>query len=432
LFWLACLLALPAAAQTDLSTYQGPGVLSPGVGDIGSRSGQQVDLRFWGGVNAVGETNLQPLITDSKGNLIHVPTLYGVEANIGAYGVHSWQHAQLGVNYVGDYRHFSSNSSYDGTNQTLALGYTVQYSSRITLDLRGGGSTLSLSNGPVASAAVASGYSSAVPLFDTRVNMLDVAGSMTYTQSPRTSYTFGGGASAYYYQAAVLTSYSGYNVSASMLHRVSLSNSVGAMYTYAQQVSGDSSFNLEAHTIAGQYFATLGRVWTLNVTAGASVSQVHQAIPIQLDPAVFGVSRGIAIFNLHNTYPSGSAELRRQFQRASAFVNYTRAVGGSNGFFLGTRTTSARAGISYTGVRKWNFGIDGNYQSYMNLGQNSVQSTWYGGGAGFTYEIVHSMHLVGRYDAGHYDFGAASFRRTTQAARLGVSFSPGNVPLSLW
>ena len=104
LFWLASLLALPAAAQTDLSTYQGPGVLSPGVGDIGSRSGQQVDLRFWGGVNALGQTNLQPLITDSKGNLIHVPTLlYGVEANIGASGVHSWQHAQLGVNYAGDY-----------------------------------------------------------------------------------------------------------------------------------------------------------------------------------------------------------------------------------------------------------------------------------------------------------------------------------------
>src|SRR5258708_39385162 len=101
MFVVACLLVLPAAAQTDLSTYQGPGVLSPGVGDIGTRSGQQVDLRFWGGVGAVYDTNVQPLITDSKGNLIHVPNLYGVEANIGAYGVHRWQHAQLGLNYLG-------------------------------------------------------------------------------------------------------------------------------------------------------------------------------------------------------------------------------------------------------------------------------------------------------------------------------------------
>lgn len=434
LFLPACLLVLPAAAQTDLSTYQGPGVLSPGVGDVGSRSGQQVDLRFWGGVSAVYDTNLQPLITDSKGNLIHVPNLYGVEASIGAYGVHSWQHAELGLNYVGAFHHYTTESFYDGTDQALNLGYTVQYSSRLTFDIRGGGSTLSRSAGTVASALTASGNPTAVPLFDTRTNMVNVLGSMTFTQSPRTSYSLGAGANSFDYRADVLTSYSGYNVTGSALHRLSLSTTAGGVYTYAQLSSG-SAFGMQTHTFAGQYIATFGRVWSFNLTAGATLSQLNQTVVINgffLGPnGLIPVSFPVPLA-LHSVYPSGNAELRRQFQRASAFATYSRAVGGGNGFFLGTRSQSARTGISYTGVRKWNFGIDGNYQSYVNLGPNSINSTSYGGGAGFTYEIVRSLHVVGRYDIGHYDFATAGFRRTTQRGSLGLTFSPGSVPLSLW
>ncbi|HEV2201676.1 MAG TPA: hypothetical protein VGR73_17795 [Bryobacteraceae bacterium] len=434
LFLPACLLVLPAAAQTDLSTYQGPGVLSPGVGDVGTRSGQQVDLRLWGGVSAVYDTNLQPLITDSKGNLIHVPNLYGVEANIGAYGVHSWQHAELGLSYVGAFHHYTTESFYDGTDQALNLGYTVQYSSRVTFDIRGTGSTLSRSAGSVASALTSSGNPSAVPLFDSRTSMVDVSGSMTFTQSPRTFYTFGAGADSFNYRADVLTSYSGYNVTGSALHRLSLSTTVGGVYTYAQLSSG-SAFGMRTHTLAGQYIATFGRVWSFNLTAGATLSQLDQTVVINgflpgpngLIPVTFPVPLA-----LHSVYPSGTAELRRQFQRASASVSYTRAVGGGNGFFLGARSQSAGAAISYTGVRKWNFGIDGSYQSFVNLGPNSSRSASYGGGSGVTYEMVHSLHLVGRYDIGHYDFASSGFQRTTQRATLGLTFSPGSVPLSLW
>lgn len=434
LFLPACLLVLPAAAQTDLSTYQGPGVLSPGIGDIGSRSGHQVDLRFWAGVSALYDTDVQPLITDAKGNLIHVPNLYGVEANIGAYGVHSWAHAQLGLSYIGNYRHYSNNSYYDGTDQALNLGYTVQYSSRVTLDIRGGGSTLSQSTGSVASAVTSSGNSSAVPLFDSRMNAVNVSGSMTFTQSPRTSYTVGAGASAFDYRAAVLASYSGYDVTASALHRVSLSSSVGWVYTYAGQSSSDSSFHSVAHTFGGQYFGTFARFWTLDVTAGATITQVRQLIAIQVPAYLVPFFGAVVIrpFDFRNIYPSGKVELKRQFQRASAAVTYNRAVGGGNGFYLSTRNQAISGGISYTGIRKWNVGIDGYYQDAMNLGQAATKATWYGAGAGFTYEVLRNFYLVGRFDTTHYEFAGSGYRRTAERGSMGVRFSPGSVPLSLW
>ena len=106
---LTCALLL-LAAQTDPNSYQGPGVLSPGISDIGNRSGQQVDLRFWGGVSGVYDTNLQPLTTDAHGNLIHVGELFGVAATAGAYGAQSLAARATAINYTGDYRYYPENT----------------------------------------------------------------------------------------------------------------------------------------------------------------------------------------------------------------------------------------------------------------------------------------------------------------------------------
>src|ERR1700679_2906439 len=103
LFCIALLLALPLAAQTDLGSYQGPGVASPGAGNIGQASGQETDLRFYAGVTGIVSTNYQPLVTDAHGNLIHIPYLYGTSINVGAYGSHGWQHAKLSLSYTGGY-----------------------------------------------------------------------------------------------------------------------------------------------------------------------------------------------------------------------------------------------------------------------------------------------------------------------------------------
>src|SRR5712692_1453994 len=110
---VACLLAATAAAQ-QTDSYLGPGVLSRGAGDIGTRSGQQVDLRFYAGASGIYDSEIQPVSVDSKGNLIQVNGLYGVEANLGAYGVHNWKTATLGLDYHGLYRHYNERTYFDG------------------------------------------------------------------------------------------------------------------------------------------------------------------------------------------------------------------------------------------------------------------------------------------------------------------------------
>ena len=434
--WLVFLLALPLAAQVDPNGYQGPGVLSSNTSDIGERSGQQVDLRFWGGVNGVFDTNVQPFVTDAHGNLIHVPDLLGVEASFGAYGSHRWEHAILSLSYTGTYKYYPNDQIYDGTNQALALGYSVQYSSRLAFDVRLTGATLQQGTGAVADAAAANGSLPSTQLFDSRASYVDVTGSMTYIQSPRMSYTVGGGGDANYFDENGLTSSNGYHVNGGANYRTSLTTTIGALYTYSTQNASGGSFDSRTQTFAGQYFTTWARVWTFHLTAGAAYVQVHQLIAVPLDPvlaALFGVPAVVLPYDTHNFYPTGSAELRRQFQRADATVAYSRSIAGGNGFFISTRNESLTAGVSYTGIHKWNFGIQGRYQKTTSLGQNAGLSTTYGGGTGVTYEVARYTHLSARFDVGHYDLGVASdYNRTTERATLGVVFSPGNIPLSLW
>src|SRR6266581_4320321 len=132
---VACLLAATAAAQ-QTDSYLGPGVLSRGVGDIGTRSGHQVDLRFYAGVSGIFDNQVQPVSVDSKGNLVRIDNLYGVEGNLGAYGVHNWRTAALGLNYRGTYRHYNEQSYFDGSDHMLDLGYTYRKSRRVVFDLR--------------------------------------------------------------------------------------------------------------------------------------------------------------------------------------------------------------------------------------------------------------------------------------------------------
>jgi hypothetical protein len=42
------------------------------------------------------------------------------------------------------------------------------------------------------------------------------------------------------------------------------------------------------------------------------------------------------------------------------------------------------------------------------------------------------MHVVGRYDARRQEVANSAFRRMAHGVSLGVAFSPGALPLSLW
>jgi hypothetical protein len=95
--------------------------------------------------------------------------------------------------------------------------------------------------------------------------------------------------------------------------------------------------------------------------------------------------------------------------------------------------TTAMAGYNYTGLRRWSFGVSGGYQSAESIG--NVLGT-YGGSSGTlsaSRQIVRGVHGVVSFSARKYT--SANFdlyNRVIYDVRVGVGYSPGDVPLRIW
>lgn len=436
---LGCWLASTAVAQTG-GGYLGPGVLSSGATGVGNRSGEQVDLRFYGGVNGFYDSSIQPVAVDSKGNLITINGLEGVEANFGVYGSHAWRTALLGVDYHGIFRDYTGNSAYDGVDQTLLLGYTLQESRRVVF------------NGQVLAGILSNGLSSvgilapepsvtnvvATPttlLFDSRSYYLQGGLDVKLIESPRTTITFGGQGFDVWRQSALLVGVEGYNARGTVEHKLNKTTSIG--FTYQRQHFNFPRAFGQADIDTGELFlgTNLGQRWLLVARGGMFHAEVKGLQTVALNPviaALLGQSAAIQAFYREDIYPSGQITLTRKFKTASLDFYYAQQVSPGNGVYLTSKSDSGGASYSYSGIRKVNLSVAGGYNSLSSLGQGIQPYRGGNAGAGMTYSLPYSLHMVARYDYRYQEIESLIYKHTGYRVSLGITYSPGKVPLSLW
>jgi hypothetical protein len=435
---LACCLAFVSTASAQLSDYLGPGILTNGAGNIGNRSGEQVDLRYYVDVNGIYDNGIQPISVDSKGNLTQVGGLEGIELMIGAYGSHSWRTALLGLDYRGDFRDYTGGSYYDGSDHNLRIGYTYQASRRLYFDLSGLAGTYSNYLGSVPGQLVSSPDAINQPsllLFDNRTDFFQGSGGITYLFSPRASITLGGDGFYVHRQSAELIGMDGYNARARFQYRLSRTTSVGGGYqrSHYQYPNFFGNADLNNYTM---FLATrFGRLWTFSVEAGAYQVSTLGLQTVALDPAVaavLGVSSTVQTFSARNWLPAGRGTLTRKFRTAALNFSYGETVVPGNGVYLTSRSQGGSANYSYTGFRKVAFTIGGGYFSLASLGQGIAPYQTFSGSSGITYNLTRTLHALARYDLRQQEISIAGYRSTSYRLTLGLAFSPGTLPLSLW
>lgn len=433
---LACVVASTASAQ--LGDYLGPGILTGGAGTIGTRAGEQVALRVFAGVQGIYDTGLEPLSVDTSGNLVKTGGIYGVETDFGAYGVHSWKQAQLGIDYRGAYRHYTQDSFYDGTDHQLLMGVTYQKSKRLYFNAQEIGGTFSRTLGSVP------GVTLPIPsvvdqpssfFFDTRSYFTESSFTTTYLTSARTSFSAGGEFYLLRFHNAGLIGMKGYNLHGSVQHRLSRVTTVGVTYSHEHFDFAGVYGQSDIDSVEGFLSTQFGKRWTFSLRAGGYQTQVQGVTQVALDPnvaAVLGISSFPVTFYKVSRLPTGSASLSRQFKNSSLLLQYTRIVSPGNGIYLTSRSDSGSATYSYTGLRKASLYISGGEYSLSSIGQGLPAYRVYTAGAGASYALMRSLHLTAEYDIRHQGIQVAQFRRTSDRASIGLNFSPGSVPLSLW
>jgi hypothetical protein len=434
----AVCLASYASAQPS---YSGPGVLSRGAGDIGSRSGAQVNFRFWGDVSAIYDTGLSPYAVDSKGNLISINGLFGEQVDLGAYGSHKWRSALLGLDYIGGFTNYNSESSLDSISQSLRLGYSYQKSRRLAFDFRQVGGIVSTGYGTSGFYGDTTGTTSnfvATPtsvLFDNRYYYIQSTMDMNYIQSARTIYTMGGDGFWVRRQGQGLANSNGYNLRGSIQHRLSKARTVGVTYQH-MHFDFAPSFGQSDINVGEAFFnTTIGRRWTFAGSAGAFVAQIQGVEQVSLSPeiaALLGTAFSERAFYRQSIYPSGSLSLTGRLKRSSLSFGYSQQVTPGNGVYLTSEQKTGGATYSYSGIRNWSLSVSGGYSSLNGIGQGLSPYSTFNGGFSASYRISHAFHALARFDARDQQIDIAGFKKTGYRSTIGIAFSPGDIPLSIW
>ncbi|MGH9646792.1 MAG: hypothetical protein ACRD4E_08260, partial [Bryobacteraceae bacterium] len=431
---IAIVLACCSTMTAQISDYLGPGILSRGAGDIGTRAGQDVDLRFFVSANGIYDTGLQPFSLNSNGQLATVGGLYGTEVNAGVYGVHKFRHGRLGLDYQGDYRHYSQQSFYDGTDNTLALGYTYQKSRRLIIDTRQTAGSVSLGTPfggtlPIADSIV----TPSSLLFDNRMSYLQSTLDVSYLLSARTMLIFGGDGFGVWRKATGLIGMKGYTVHGAIQHRLTQRTTLGVNYQHSHydfpKAFGESDINLFTGTFATQ----LGQFWTVNLSGGAYTAEVQGLQQVAVDPvitALLGVSTTQQTFYQKSIFPQWDANLSRRFHHAILSFAYRNGPSAGDGVYLTSRQDSGTASFSYTGIRKWSFSVHGGYYRLEGIGQNLQPFSQFTGGTGVTYALTHAIQMLANYDARHQEIINGVYLQNSYRATIGISFSPADVPLA--
>ena len=434
--WMVLTAMYAANAPAQIANYLGPGILSRGAGDVGTRGGQQVDLRFSASLSGIVDNGLVPISVNGLGEIPVFNTTVGAEARLMAYGTHHGKRSQFGMDYQGSYRYYKDYPYFNGSDQAISMGYTLQASRRLLIDMKGTGGTISYANGGLYNFASESFNPATSQIFDSRSDFVQGSMDVTYMLSPRTSIQAGGYGFKVERRNKALIGVNGYALRGSIERRVSRELTIGATFDHTHydypRVFGESDVNSYQATLA----RSLGRNWTINASAGAYQIETQGLQRVALDPAVaaiLGTTSGVEAFYRRLNIPAVKISLTRRFKSASASLSYERSVNPGNGVYLTSRSEGGIAMVSYTGIHKWSFSGIGSYSSYSSVGQDLAQYKSPGGGVGATYSLTGPIQLLARYDMRHQAIDIVhGFSHTSYRMTFGVAFSPGDVPLSLW
>jgi hypothetical protein len=238
------------------------------------------------------------------------------------------------------------------------------------------------------------------------------------------------------FRAAGLAGTNGLTASGNVQYRLSRRSTIGADYTFgrfvAQHQFGDAVF----HSISGTFARALSAKTEFSGSFGAAHLEQTSLTSVPIDPAIaalLGIGTATEISHFVTWVGSGGARLSRGFRQGVAYIGISRGVTPGNGLFTTSISTDATTGYTYTGLRRWSFGVRGQYSRARSVGNIQGNYNTLAGGFSASRSLGHYAHLVFGYDIRQYDSpNFNNYNRVVQSAHFGIGFAPGDVPLRIW
>ena len=436
-----CALVVPVYAQINPfeSNDAGPALLTRGQAPAAMAT-PQIDLRPFFEVTGVYDTGLAGVIVNNQGQLADA-SAGGVEVDGGISGVHTWKHTSVGLDYRGTFRDYSQQTFYSGTDQSLLLGVTHQISKHINLALRESAGLFSrdvslLGLPQTVPFDPSTSYIPTTDFFDNRTIYGSTQADLTIQKSSRLSFNFGGDGFLARRRSTALYGTTGGAARGDVEYRMSRRTTIGGGYTYTHFDFTHVFSGTDVHTAVGTYAVRITEKTEFTAYAGAQRAETKFIQTVPVDPVVAALI-GAAAENvvIHNIgwSPTANARLSRTVQNGVFYLAAGRTVTPGNGLFLTSRMTSVMAGYAYTGLRRWSFNSEVTAGLGKSIGNVIGDYNTYAGTITVSRRISGAWSTVSSFSARRYespDF--ANYNRTVYTARVGVGFSPGDVPLRVW
>jgi hypothetical protein len=437
-----CVLLLAAANLAFAQAgYGGPAISGVPASSAGLKGAQTEGIKYFAAVLASYDNGLVPVSVDSNGNLIRGSGLFGESISWGAYGTHRARRFMIGLNYIGSYRNYNQNGYYNGVDSVLALDISRQLSRRLQwLAVTQAGTVSSSFGGWAAYAGFLPGaVTPGVPvndIFDNRNYFLAHTQTVTYLLTPRVSVTAGGTGMAVRRQSKALAGVDGYGALGSISYRLSSLSSVSLMYGWNHYDYPRQFGEADMHELMAGYTRQISRRWVFGLGAGAFRIETEGLTQIAVDPAVaalFGQPVITERFYREKYYPAISAQANGHYHHYGVGFSYSRRPSPGNGVFLASAAQSAAASVSYTGIRKWNFGADVTYSQLSSVAQRIGSYSVVSEGGGATYRLYRNLSATFRGDTRRWQIDQTSGQvRDSYRVSVGIALSPTDLPLALW
>ncbi len=429
------LLAAGAAAYAQMPGYGGPGVATRG-GQMGNRGTEAVSLRPYINVLGIADNGLTGVGLTENGEIVNPGTLYGVEANMGAYGSHSWKRSQIGLDYQGNYRHYSRNTFYNGSDQILGLSYTTQVNRRTAVQLSTfAGTTSRTTGGTFGNGLLAPQFlgSTVNDIFDNRAYFLNTSGQMTMQVGARNFVSMGGSAFAVRRQSSALVGLNGQMANGGIGRQFGRRMTLGVNYQYFHvdypRVFGEA----DSHMLMAQLTRQFARRWELGFGVGAVRTDFVGVRQVAVDPVVaelFGVTTGREAFNAINMSSVFAASLRRGMRRGSFGLNYNRGVNPGNGALLLNRQETIGGNYSYNTGNNWSLSVYSNLNRFSGFGAYNDRLYYFSTSFMATRQLTTDFHFTALLEVRKMNVVSDTFRRVSNRVAIGMTYSPGSIPIS--
>jgi hypothetical protein len=412
--------------------------LSRGGGrQYGQRAGKEARIRVYADLSGVYDNGIFPVTLTPAGTLGSGVTLAGAEVNVGAYGFKQYRRTQIGLDYRGGYRHYPTNTFFNGSDHFLGLDARhqaskhVQYTGNITA-----GTTNRVFG--FANFINVGGLNNLLPfndIFDNRMYFLHGTGQMNYQVNARLILTASGEAFAIRRNSTALVGSNGVMPRGAITYRLSRRLAVGSTYQFFHLTYPRAFGEAQVHNAMGFVTYQLNKIWSAEVAAGAFRMDVAGTRVVRADPVVaqlLGIENIAEAFSRVTTQPSAQAVLNGAFRRTGVNISYARLPAAGNGLTLAGSSHNFSASLQHQPNNRTSFSLTSSYNRFTSVDRIERTFTTVFGGVGGTYKVSRAVQVLANASYRHADFTGFGIRRNAIRLQVGIVLTPSDVPLVFW